>query len=206
MKKLLTLICLSMAMAAAWADSPLTSTRFWMIYLTDSTTLPQYEQFNEFGWGPEVQASLCNPDISVEHRLCLVNLIGWDIDGQTHYPELMEYYMKQHNCSSQKEALKQMDGLTLTVFAYVKAMDDYFHVKEAKRLSAEAMKRAPESRAAAMINALIIAEIALDHNWNDIYPACKKVIDNPNLNNDFSDAAIEVIMEYINLYRGGEGE
>ena len=204
MKKLLTLICLCWAMTAAWADSPLTSTVFWEIYSTETFSLPQYEQYSEFGWGPEVQASLCNPDICVEHRLCLVNFMGWDIDGQTHYPELMRFYMKQNHCSRPKKALKQMDGLTLTVFAYVKAMDDYFDVKEAKRLSAEAVKRAPYSRAAAMIDALITAQIALDHRWSDIYPACKRVIDNPNLNNDFSDAAIDAIMEYINLYAGEE--
>jgi hypothetical protein len=202
MKKHLVTLILALAATTMWADSPLTSTQFWQIYNfpCDTLTFPIYQHFDKYGWSPEVKDDLCSPEISIEQRLCLVNLVGWNFNGQDHFEELVTYYMGKNNYKDRKLAFREMDGLMLSVFAYVKAMDDYFDVTEARKLSKEAVERAPNSRAVAMIDALIAAQIAMDSNWGKVYRVCQQVVDNKSLDKDFSDAAIYGIMEYINLY------
>lgn len=201
MKRTLFILLFVAATLPMWADSPLTSTHFWRIYNTGSEIVfPLYKVVDADAWSDRVKAVLVNPDISVEQRLCVVNYLGWDINGQKHYDDLLNYYVRATKKSDRRAAIREMDGQMLAVFAYVKAMDDYFDVKEAKRLSAEAVKRAPKSRAVAMTDALIGAQIAMDSNWGEVYRICKRVVDNKRLENDFCDPAVVAIMEYIDLY------
>ena len=207
MLKRLTLICLLTISSAAlvFADSPLTSTHFWTVYQASKDATPKfppYEMFDASGWSDGVMAFLCNADIPVEHRLCLINYIGWDFNGQHHYPELVTYYVKHNGIDSKQHVFDGMSGEQMIVFAYVKAMDDYFDVRRADVLGKEAVRRSPDSRAVAMISALIRAQIDLDGDWENIYPVCHKVETNKNLRNDFSRECIDKIMEYINLYKG----
>lgn len=204
MKRKLCILMLFFATLTAWADSPLTSTNFWRIYNTtcDKTTYPLYIVYDNEGWSPRVMDLLCSTELSVEQRLCLVNYIGWVFEGQNHFSDLLNHYTEKNNYKGNKgAALKDMKGDMLTVFAYVKAMDNYFEVDDAKYLSSEAVKRSPKSRAAAMIDALIGAQIAMDSDWAEVYNLCHKVEENTKLNNDFCDAAIVAIMEYIDLYK-----
>lgn len=203
MKKLVFAVLCLFATATMWADSPLTSTRFWQIYnfSCDKITFPLYQSFDKYGWSPEVMDELTSPENNIEQRLCLVNLVGWNINGQSHYDNLVTYYMARNNLTNHKAAFREMDADMLTVFAYVKALDNYFDVTDAKRLSREAVARAPQSRAAAMIDALISAQIAMDSDWAEVYEVCQRVVENKSLNSDFCDAAVYAIMEYIGLYK-----
>ena len=145
---------------------------------------------------------LIDPELTVEQRLCVVNYIGWNNDGQHHFEELVDHYVKVQRYSSAKQAFAAMDGAMLTVFAYVRAMDDYYVVDDALRLADEAVRRSPVSRAAAMVQALIRGQQLTDDmtRWNDIYTACHRVETNAKLNHDLSPAAVNAIMEYINGY------
>ena len=185
------------------ADSPLTSTDFWRIYQVygeDNSYFPPYQVYNESGWGDEVMSILCSSDVPIEQRLCLVNYCGWNFEGQGHYPDLVRYCCEKNGISNEKNLFRKMSGEMMIIFAYVKAMDDYFDVSEAKSLAEEAVKRSPKSRAVAMITALIKAQYAMDSDWGEIYRVCHAVETDTSLNNDFCDAAVWAIMEYINLY------
>lgn len=191
------------SLSVSLADSPLTSTEFWRIYQVygdDDSYFPLYKVYDETGWGDEVMSILCSSDVSIEQRLCLVNYCGWNIDGQNHYADLVRYCCDKEDAASEKKLLQKMSGEMLIVFAYVKAMDDYFEVSEAKHLADEAVKRSPKSRAVAMIAALIKAQDAMSSDWGEIYRVCHAVETNTSLNNDFCDAAVLAIMEYINAY------
>lgn len=191
------------SLSVSLADSPLTSTEFWRIYKTsdgDENTFPLYMVYDESGWGDEVMTILCSSDVSIEQRLCLVNYISWSLGGRRHYADLVQFYGEKKGVVNEQQLLKNMSGETLIVFAYVKAMDNYFDVSEAKNLAEEAVRRSPQSRAVAMIAALIKAQYAMDSNWGEVYRVCHAVETNTSLNNDFCDAAVWAIMEYINLY------
>lgn len=191
------------SLSVSLADSPLTSTEFWRIYQVygeNENYFPPYKVYDESGWGNEVMSILCSSDVSIEQRLCLVNYCGWNFDGQNHYADLVQYCCEKEGVANETKLLKKMSGEMLIIFAYVKAMDDYFEVSEAKRLAEEAVKRSPKSRAVAMIAALIKAQDARSSDWGEIYRVCHAVEINTSLNNDFCDAAVWAIMEYINAY------
>ena len=204
MKRIMIVCALIMSsVAVTFADSPLTSTHFCKIYNVSggkTNYFPPYKIFDGEGWGNEVMDIICGSEYTLEQRLCLVNYVGWNFDGQTHYQDLLDFYVKKNALPSKPEAIKNMSGEMLIVFAYVKAMDDYFDVSAAKRLAKEAEKRSPNSRAVAMISALIQSQAAMDTNWADVYRVCHEVELRTDLNNDFCDAAVWGIMEYINLY------
>ena len=204
MRRYLLTLVVALVAVTVWADSPLTSTRFWPIYnfSCDKLTFPMYQQFEKYGWSPEVMDDLTSQEISVEKRLCLVNLVSWNFGGQNHYEGLVTYYMARNNLTDREAAFREMDGKMLAVFAYVKAMDNYFDVTEARQLSSEAVLRAPDSRAVAMIDALIAAQMAMDSDWLEVYHVCQRVVEKTYADNDFCDAAVYAIMEYINLYAG----
>lgn len=185
------------------ADSPLTSTEFWRIYQIygeGENYFPLYKVYDESGWGEEVMSILCSPEVPIEQRLCLVNYCGWLIEGQRRYGDLVQYCCKKEGVANEKQLLKNTSGEMLIILAYVKALDDYFDVTEAKNLAEEAVKRSPKSRAVAMIAALIKAQYAMGYDWGEVYRVCHAVEIDTSLNNDFCDAAVWAIMEYINIY------
>lgn len=191
------------SLSVSLADSPLTSTEFWRIYKVsggDENYFPPYKVYDESEWGEEVMSILCSSDVSIEQRLCLVNYCGWNFEGQSHYADLVRYSCDKEGVANEKQLFRNMSGEMLIVFAYVKAMDDYFNVSEAKSIAEEAVKRSPNSRAVAMIAALIKAQYAMDSNWGEVYRVCHAVETDTSLDNDFCDAAVWAIMEYINLY------
>lgn len=191
------------SLSVSLADSPLTSTEFWRIYQVygdEDSYFPLYKVYDEAGWGDEVMSILCSSDVSIEQRLCLVNYCSWNFEGQSHYADLVRYSCKKDGVANEQQLLRKMSGEMLIVFAYVKALDDYFEVSEAKRLAEEAVKRSPKSRAVAMIAALIKAQDAMSSDWGEIYRVCHAVETNTSLDNDFCDAAVWAIMEYINGY------
>ncbi|MBR1807912.1 MAG: hypothetical protein IJ776_00790 [Paludibacteraceae bacterium] len=203
MKRLFLSISLILSVAmVAMADSPLTSTVFWKVLNSagEADRHPVLRTFDEYGWGDEVMAVLCSPSVPVEQRLCLVNYIGWDFDGQKHYADLVSYYVRKNGIESKQKVYDGMYGEQMIVFAYVKAMDNYFDVARAERIGREAVKRSPKSRAVNVIAALIKAQQLLDSDWAGVYKVCNNVVTDKSLNRDFSDEAVQAIMEYIGLY------
>lgn len=192
------------SLSVSYADSPLTSTEFWKIHSKNVDGKEQfslYKTFDESGWGNKVMEILCSSKESVENRLCLVNYISWKTDGQNHYTDLVNFYCQQKGISNQKDVFKDMSGEMMIIFAYVKAMDNYSNVSEAIKIANKAVNLSPKSRAVNMIAALIKAQAAMDSDWSKVYKLCHDVEINKSLTNDFSDAAVQAIMEYINLYK-----
>ena len=205
MKRLfLPFLLLFFSTVIALADSPLTSTEFWRtLNPTDNKAdnPPVLQVYDESGWGDDVLAVLCSPDVPVEQRLCLVNYVGWNFSGQKHYADFVTFYVEKNNIESKQKVYDGMSGEQMIIFAYVKAMDDYFDVRQAERIAKEAVKRSPNSRAVNMIFALITAQHLFDYDWGGVYKVCHKVEVNNSLNNDFSDNSVKIIMEYIGLYQ-----
>ena len=199
MKRLLTAITLLLAFTAAWADSPLTSTHFADAYSenemvqmagelqgTISTTLLNY---------------LADEHAPVDVRLAVVNKLGWDFDGTSIGAQLGEYLKGRYNVKNEKKLVKKLDARTLAVYAYAKAMSDYFNVTGASELGHEAVKKNKDkSFSVAMISALIDAQVYMDSDWSMVYKVVANVLSDGSLHLDMRQEAIDNIMEYINLY------
>lgn len=202
MKRLLTAIALMLAFTASWADSPLTSTHFAEAY-SDHPMVQMADQMMQNDIPTTLLNFLADKNSPVDVRLAVINKIGWNFDGTTVGAQLGEYLMGRYGAKSEKKLVKKLDAGTLAVYAYAKAMSNYFDVKAASELGHQAVKKNKnKSFSVAMISALIDAQIYLDSDWGMIYKVVADVLHDGSLHLDMRQEAIDNIMEYINLYQG----
>lgn len=193
-KYVLTLLLFISALLPAVADSPLTSTSWWQYYENKDVV----KSAREFGCNNEVLECLVNSNYTLDLRLAVVNALGWNINNQSNGALFLDYYREKYGEPSD---VTSMPGETLCVLAYLLALDNYFDVDVALDVAALALEKSPRSRGVAMIHSLIKAQKLMDDDWSKIYPTVSKVAENQSLKRDFSDFAVEQIMEYINEYK-----
>jgi hypothetical protein len=115
--------------------------------------------------------------------------------------QLGEYLMGRYKVKNEKKLIKKLDAGTLAVYAYARAMSNYFDVTAASEMGHQAVKKNKDkSLSVALISALIDAQVHLDNDWSKIYPALATVLHDGSLKLDMRQEAIDNIMEYINLY------
>ena len=191
-----------LAFTAGWADSPLTSTHFAEAY-SDHPMVQMADQMMQNDIPTTLLNFLADKNSPVDVRLAVINKIGWNFDGTTVGAQLGEYLMGRYGAKSEKKLAKKLDAGTLAVYAYAKAMSNYFDVKAASELGHQAVKKNKnKSFSVAMISALIDAQIYLDSDWGMIYKVIADVLHDGSLHLDMRQEAIDNIMEYINLYQG----
>ena len=201
MKRLLTAIALMLAFTASWADSPLTSTHFADAY-SDHPMVQMACEEMQYDISTTLLNFLANKNEPVDVRLAVVNKIGWNFDGTTVGAQLGEYLMGRYGAKNEAKFVKKLDAGTLAVYAYAKAMSNYFDVKAACELGHQAVKKNKnKSFSVAMISALIDAQVYLDSDWGMIYKVVADVLHDGSLHLDMRQEAIDNIMDYINLYQ-----
>ncbi len=189
-----------LAFTAGWADSPLTSTHFADAY-SDHPMVQMADQMMQNDIPTTLLNFLADKNSPVDVRLAVINKIGWNFDGTTVGAQLGEYLMGRYGAKSEKKLVKKLDAGTLAVYAYAKAMSNYFDVKAASELGHQAVKKNKDkSFSVALISALIDAQIYLDSDWGMIYKVVSDVLHDGSLNLDMRQEAIDNIMDYINLY------
>ena len=202
MKRLLTAIALMLAFTAGWADSPLTSTHFAEAY-SDHPMVQMADEMMQHDMPTTLLNFLANKNEPVDVRLAVINKIGWNFDGTTVGAQLGEYLMGRYGAKDEKKLVKKLDAGTLAVYAYAKAMSNYFDVKAASALGHQAVKKNKhKSFSVAMASALIDAQVYLDSDWGMVHKVVADVLHDGSLHLDMRQEAIDNIMEYINLYQG----
>ena len=200
MKRLLTAIALMLTFAVSWADSPLTSTHFSDAY-SDHPMVQMADQMMQNDITTTLLNFLANKNEPVDVRLAVINKIGWNFDGTSMGTQLGEYLMGRYGAKNEKKLIKKLDAGTLAVYAYAKAMSNYFDVKAACELGHQAVKKNKnKSFSVAMASALIDAQNYLDSDWGMVYKVVADVLHDGSLHLDMRQEAIDNIMEYINLY------
>ena len=200
MKRLLTAIAMMLAFTVGWADSPLTSTHFADAY-SDHPMVQMADQMMQNDIPTTLLNFLADKNSPVDVRLAVINKIGWNFDGTKVGAQLGEYLMGRYGAKSEKKLVKKLDAGTLAVYAYAKAMSNYFDVTAASELGHQAVKKNKnKSFSVALISALIDAQIYLDSDWGMIYKVVAGVLHDGSLNLDMRQEAIDNIMDYINLY------
>ena len=189
-----------LAFTVGWADSPLTSTHFADAY-SDHPMVQMADQMMQNDIPTTLLNFLADKNSPVDVRLAVINKIGWNFDGTKVGAQLGEYLMGRYGAKSEKKLVKKLDAGTLAVYAYAKAMSNYFDVTAASELGHQAVKKNKnKSFSVALISALIDAQIYLDSDWGMIYKVVAGVLHDGSLNLDMRQEAIDNIMDYINLY------
>lgn len=200
MKRLLTSIVMLLAFTASWADSPLTSTHFSEAY-SDHEMVQMANELIQNNIPTTLLNFLADKNQPVDVRLAVVNKLGWNFNGTTMGAQLGEYLMGRYNVKNEAKLIKKLDAKTLAVYAYAKAMSNYFDVKDASELGHKALKKNKDkSFSVALISALIDAQAYMDSDWSMIYKVVANVLHDGSLRLDMRQEAIDYIMEYINLY------
>ena len=201
MKRLFAAITLTLIWASTcWADSPLTSTHFCDAY-TDHPMVQMATEEIQNNIPTTLLNFLANKNEPVDVRLAVINKISWNFDGTSMDAQLCEYLMGRYKAKNEAKLIKKLDAKTLAVYAYAKAMSNYFDVKAASELGHRALKKNKDkSFSVAMASALIDAQDYMDSDWSMVYKVVSNVVHDGSLHLDMRQEAIDNIMEYINLY------
>ena len=201
MKRLFTTLTLMLMCAGfCWADSPLTSTHFSDAY-SDHPMVQMANEMMQNDISTTLLNFLTNKNEPVDVRLAVVNKLGWNFNGTSVGEQLEQYLMGRYKAKNENKLVKKLDAGTLAVYAYAKAMSNYFDVKAASELAHQALKKNKnKSFSVAMASALIDAQIYLDSDWSMVYKVVADVLHDGSLHLDMRQEAIDNIMEYINLY------
>ena len=199
MKRIITAITLMLAFTAAWADSPLTSTHFADAY-ADHPMVQMADEMMQNDIPTSLLNFLADKNAPVDVRLAVINKLSWNFDGTSVVKQLCHYCMGRYKVKNEAKLAKKLDAGTLAVYAYAKAMSDYFNVKDACELGHKALKKnKKKSFSVAMASALIDAQNYMDSDWSMVYKVVADVLHDGSLRLDMRQEAIDSIMEYINL-------
>ena len=204
MKKLiLTIWVITSVSFTLQADSPLTSTNFFTVY-------EEYDVVNEALAAKgkltnSLMIYLSDKAYPIDVKMAVVNALGWNFNGQKNYDKYINFVEMRLGLQRTDEAfMRKIDGDELLCLAYLKAMDNYFEVEEAKAISEAAVDHSIRTRNSytfRLIDALIGAQMNMQGNWCDMYLGVKKVQDDESLNYDFPWEAEKVVFDYMDLYK-----
>ncbi len=195
---ILAVITFALLTSNAFADSPITSTKFADAYLDEPIVVAAAEAkgvINE-----ELMEYLSSEYNPVAVKMAVINNIGWKISGQNNAKLYIEFLMKKRGFSTEKKLVKKGTADDLLSIAYLKAMDDYFKVDEALEYAEKAVKKNRTSRTFQLISGLIRAQKAMDSNWCTVYQITNGVRKNENLMNDMRTKAVDIIYDYMDIY------
>lgn len=204
MKRLFSIILLTLSWALMWADSPLTSTDFAESYKDHPMVqlAQQLSKDSDTGIPVSMLNFLADKKSPVDVRLAVINAIGWNFNGKTSGQQLYDYLSSRYKTKTVDKLAKKLDAGTLAVYAYALAMSNYFEVAEAQDLAHKAVKKdKSKSFSVAFIASLIDAQVYLDSEWGQVYKVVNDVLHDGSLHLDMRQEAIDSVMEYIGEYK-----
>lgn len=199
MKKILFTLFACLSLTFAKADSPLTSTPFGELYNDEEIVQFALESNGEMN--ARILDYLGNETNPIAIKLAVINALGWKFEGKSNHQEYLNYLIKAKKLKNIKTVLKKGSAHDIICLSYLKAMDNYFDVKEAAKWSRIAQKKDPNSYSVHIIAALIQAQEAFDTDWCKVYQLTNAVRENNKLEIDMRDQAISLIFEYMDLYK-----
>lgn len=191
MKTILISVVFFLSFANSFADSPITSTNFYTAYLG----APEVKAASECGGvlTPDLMKFL-NSKNSIAQKMAVINAVGWAFEGHKNY-ELYKEYLGKKTGKGQRKAEN------LLCLAYLKANDNYFDCNEALTLASQALELNSSSYTFNIIHALIKAQVLFDSSWCGLWKATDSVRNNTSLEMDMNNGAINIIFEYMDLYK-----
>ena len=199
MRKVLFVFAFLLVSMLSFADSPLTSSKFYQHYIGNPLVYEASET-HDLSWDMAEYILDANNPIAI--KVAIINALSWGDKAEGNYSGLVSIAMDVKQPPSASKLFNILDGKTLICFAYLKAMSDYFDVKEAVKMAKMAQKKDKDSYCVNFIAALIQSQDNFNANkWAMVYTVLDKVNNTTWRYDDLSDEAAASVMEYINLYR-----
>lgn len=204
MKKLLVIICTCIGLllfsTTAYADSPITSTSFYTVYLDiDIVHASEQGSINE-----EIAVYLADESNPIDVKAAIINALSWSYDGKDNAEK---YSQLIYGKSISELDFANLPGDQQFCIGYMMAMDDYFDVELALEYLKIAESNSSNSFTVSMIRALVEAVYMEDNEWGYIWDYCiEPVLSNSSLHNDLSEDALQIILDYMILFRDYDTE
>lgn len=194
----------------ALADSPLTSTPFWMAY----EDVKEVAYAKENGLDKKVLKQLLGKKLSCDVKLAMINSFGWG----SGYTATFEDYLIEKRKGLSREVFKylklesddmpednaQTKLLTtddLVCWSYLRAMDNYDMPYYSMRGSFIAYWRDQKNMGAGVVWCLVVSQMAMMGDWCKIWESTQEfIVDADYETNLFREEAVTIIMEYMSLY------
>lgn len=183
----------------AMADSPLTSTYFGEAYIGQKgfPSIKKGDNLTLFKY-------LSDQSVPVDYRLAAINLDGWDVNGKHRAEKFKTFLELQYNVKGIGEILTYCPPEILICYAYLKAMDDYFHVDESIAIAGKAYMDKPSSNTIFLMYTLLWAQKLLDNeeDWGTVHvwPNVARLVKD-RTEEHMLPAAEKIIFDYINEYQ-----
>ncbi len=183
----------------AKADSPLTSTDISSSY--EDVAIVQTAASTEGVLTEELMAYLSSESNPIDVKMAVINQLSWNFDGKTNAVTYLAYLLKNKKYGTEVKLKKKGTAHDLICMAYLKAMDDYFHVDDAVTYADLAVKKNKKSYTIQLIAGIIKAQKAMDSDWCAVFKLTDAVRTNAALTPDMRQEAIVSVFEYMDLYR-----
>jgi hypothetical protein len=179
----------------SFADSPITSTTFYEVYLYNS----MIDEAKHCGYMSKENAKYLNNDSNpVEMKAALINALGWDESGKNN-ANLYSKYIYGKNWDELD--LEQMSAPQLMVLGYLVVMDDYFKPEVALPILEKALQKDKYSYTINVIHSLIKAQLVMNEDFCEVWKVYYNVNSNKNLLPDLTPQAKEIIYNYMLVYK-----
>ncbi|HHW49627.1 MAG TPA: hypothetical protein GXX14_13575 [Clostridiaceae bacterium] len=183
--------------AIGYADSPITSTEFYVSYLDVDIV----EKASEMDYiDEEIARYLSDPENPLDIKAAVINAIGWRFEEKDNAERYSGFIFGKPLGELDFDTVPAHD---LFCIGYLMAMDNYFEPERAIPLLEKACEAFPGSFTAAMINALVKAQAAMiiENKWETIWALADNVVRNKNLEMDMRPEAVDIIMDYMILFK-----
>lgn len=184
----------------AFADSPLTSTPFYLGYM-DIPFIVEADKSDGIISQKQLYFLTENRN-PIALKLALINSLKWRFEGKSNAPKYLEFLFKKKPDLNYKNFIIKASAEELICFAYIKAMDNYFDVKSATVFAKQAMRKAPTSYSIHLVGTLINVQSYLSKKESGkIYATMNQVRTNTKLKVDMRKKSSEGIFGYTDIYR-----
>ncbi|WP_249899207.1 stalk domain-containing protein [Paenibacillus sp. PK3_47] len=173
------------------ADSPLTSTQIYRAYLD----VDMVAEAESDGLNKAVADFLQSPYTPLDEKAAAVNAL---YSGQVWSDRNLAEEYSQLTYGKKTDVLdkKELAPEEIFVIGYMKILDRYLEPDLSWMTLAQ--QELPDSRTVALIHMLGVSQHNMDCSWNNT----EKVLADTGLNRDIRQEAVEIIVEYMELYKG----
>ncbi len=181
------------------ANSPITSTDISEAY--KDVEIVQLASQSKGKLTTDLMSYLEDENNPIDVKMAVINALSWKFDVKDKAKTFFDYLNKKYNYKNEQNFLNKASADLLICMAYLKAMDDHFHLDEAVRYSQKAKELNPKSYTINIICGIIEAQRVFNSDWCSIYLIANNVRMNTTLKIDMREAAIDIIFSYMDLYK-----
>ena len=183
----------------ASVDSPLTSTEFYKAY--KKSPIIELAGTSKGLLNDKLISYLADRNNPIDVKAALINRLGWNIKGKSNGKIFIKFLKAKYKYKNDEALKNGLSASDLICIAYLKAMDNYFDVKEAIVYATLALAKDPKSYTINIIQSLIASQAFVMKNYCQVFKIVDKTRANQNLTIDFKKEASAIIFQYIDGYK-----